>query len=175
MNELPAEILRCQVDSLRDALVKVLDTRKAESLAWLASHNAKESTSDRGAHEEREHLAALDEMLNAEREARLRWQRFCQSQGNRLTRSGMTTPEQQARDMLDRMGFEGSSCSAGDVVELANLIEERDRLRAGIEAALGEIRSVAQAIPQRAFFEVTAIGAYRDAADIIRKHTGFEK
>ena len=71
MSELPAEVLRCQVDSLRDALAKVLGTRKTESSAWLASHNAKDSTSDRGAHEEREHLAALDEMLNAEREARL--------------------------------------------------------------------------------------------------------
>ncbi len=71
MNELPAEILRCQVDSLRDALAKVLDTRKAESRAWLASHNAKESSHDRGVREEREHLATLDEMLNAEREARL--------------------------------------------------------------------------------------------------------
>ena len=35
----------------------------------------------------------------------------------------MTTPEQQARDMVDRMGF------AVDFTKLANLIEERDRLR----------------------------------------------
>lgn len=59
--------------------------------------------------------------------------------------------------------------------ELSRSADELARLREGINAALAEIRSVAQALPQRAFFEVTAVGAYRDAADIIRKHTGFEK
>jgi hypothetical protein len=93
VNELPAEILRCQVDSLRDALVKVLDTRKAESLAWLASHNAKESTSDRGAHEEREHLAALDEMLNAEREARLLLATLLPKPGQQANAAGKAHPE----------------------------------------------------------------------------------
>lgn len=37
----------------------------------------------------------------------------------------MTTPEQQARDMLERMGVENAqSFTAGDVVELANMISE---------------------------------------------------
>jgi hypothetical protein len=71
MNELHAEVLRCQVDSLRDALAKVLDTRERESKAWFSSHNAKENFSDRGVREEREHLAAMTEASNAEKEARL--------------------------------------------------------------------------------------------------------
>jgi hypothetical protein len=38
------------------------------------------------------------------------------------------TAEQRARDMLERMGVENAqSMSAGDVVELANLISERDQ------------------------------------------------
>jgi len=39
------------------------------------------------------------------------------------------TAEQQARDMLERMGVEDAqSFSTGDLVELANLIAERDYL-----------------------------------------------
>lgn len=49
----------------------------------------------------------------------------------------MTTPEQQARDMLARI----SSSSLAELVEpvkaLANLIEERDRLRDAIGRAYG--------------------------------------
>ena len=71
MKELPAEVLRCQVDSLRDALLKVLDTREKEAKAWFASHNAKENFSDRGVKEERQHLAAMTAASNAEKEARL--------------------------------------------------------------------------------------------------------
>lgn len=38
----------------------------------------------------------------------------------------MKTPEQEARDMLERIGVEGAQqFSAGDVVELANLIADR--------------------------------------------------
>lgn len=89
MNELPAEVLRCQVDSLRDALVKVLDTREKEAKAWFASHNAKESASDRGVREEREHLAAINDMRNAEKEARL------------LLITLMPKPEQQSNKVDD--------------------------------------------------------------------------
>ena len=71
MTELPAEVLRCQVDSLRDALLKVLETREREAKAWLASHTAKENFSDRGVNEEREHLAAMNAASDAERQARL--------------------------------------------------------------------------------------------------------
>ena len=48
----------------------------------------------------------------------------------------MTTPEQQARDMLERMGFgqPGRRFSSGDLVELANLIAERDALKAEMQA-----------------------------------------
>lgn len=46
----------------------------------------------------------------------------------------MTTAEQKARDMLERMGVEGAQrFSAGDLVELANLISERDHLAAVID------------------------------------------
>lgn len=45
-----------------------------------------------------------------------------------------TTAEQQARDLLERMDLnDGEEFSAGDVVELANLIEERDRLKAALD------------------------------------------
>jgi hypothetical protein len=40
------------------------------------------------------------------------------------------TPEQQARDLLERMEIEGAqSFSSGELVELANLIADRDRLK----------------------------------------------
>ena len=40
------------------------------------------------------------------------------------------TPEQKARDMLERMGVEGAqNFSAGDLVELANLIAEKGDMR----------------------------------------------
>jgi hypothetical protein len=89
MSELPAEVLRCQVDSLRGALVKVLDTRKAESMAWLTWHSAKEHSHDRGVREEREHLAAINDMRNAEKEARL------------LLITLMPKPEQQSNKVDD--------------------------------------------------------------------------
>ena len=48
----------------------------------------------------------------------------------------MPTPEQQARDMLERMGWEeAQSLSAGEVVELANLIA-RDAHRSATESSL---------------------------------------
>ena len=75
--------------------------------------------------------------------------------------------------MLDRMGFEGSSCSAGDVVELANLIEERDRLRTGIQDALGEINHRAKRESAQ-WHDMVAKGL-DEAADIVRKHTGVTK
>jgi hypothetical protein len=44
-----------------------------------------------------------------------------------------TTVEQQARDMLERMGVEGAqSYSAGDLSELANLIASNIRMRRDI-------------------------------------------
>jgi len=39
------------------------------------------------------------------------------------------SPEQKARDLLERMGYEDAqSLTAGDVVELANLIASHDQL-----------------------------------------------
>ena len=67
----PDAVLLCQVDSLRDALLKVLDTREAEAKAWFSSNNAKDNFSDRGVKEERLHLAAMTAASNAEKEARL--------------------------------------------------------------------------------------------------------
>lgn len=71
MSELPAEVLSCQVDSLRDALAKVLDTREKEAKAWLSYETAKDNFSDRGAVEGMRHLAAMTAASNAEKEARL--------------------------------------------------------------------------------------------------------
>jgi hypothetical protein len=64
-----AAVWKCQVDSLRDALRKVLDTRNKEAKAAMSYQTARENYSDdtdeRKAHE-RAMLAACD----AEREAR---------------------------------------------------------------------------------------------------------
>lgn len=50
------------------------------------------------------------------------------------------TPEQQARDMLQRMDVPGAQAmSAGEVVELANLIEEAERLRALLKETWDEV------------------------------------
>jgi hypothetical protein len=86
----------------------------------------------------------------------------------------MTTPEQQARELLDRMGLlDRWHRGAGDVVELANLIEERDRLRAGIEAALVEINHRAKR--ESAQWNDMVAKGLDEAAAIVRKHTGVTK
>ncbi len=47
--------------------------------------------------------------------------------------------EQQARDMLERIGVENAqSFTAGDLVELANLISQRERLRSLLAYAVQE-------------------------------------
>ena len=71
MTDLDAEVLRFQVDSLRAALAKVLDTREKEAKAWFTYENAKKNFSGRGALEGRRHLAMMQASSNAEREARL--------------------------------------------------------------------------------------------------------
>ncbi len=41
----------------------------------------------------------------------------------------MITPEQKARDILERIGIDDAQgYSSGDIVELANLISEHDRM-----------------------------------------------
>lgn len=54
------------------------------------------------------------------------------------------TPEQQARDLLERLGIEDAqSLSCGDVTELANLLAERrqlKRLRLACQALAHELR-----------------------------------
>jgi len=50
------------------------------------------------------------------------------------------TPEQKARDLLERMEVNGAqNFSAGEIVELANLIDDADTLR----AELSELRNCA--------------------------------
>lgn len=71
MNELDAEALRCQVDSLRDALLKVLDTRDKEAKAHFAYQTASDNYTCGAARESRQHLAAMTAASNAEKEARL--------------------------------------------------------------------------------------------------------
>lgn len=70
MNELPAEVLRCQVDSLRAALVKVLDTRNREAKAAMSYQNARENFSS-SADERKAHERAMLAASDAEREARV--------------------------------------------------------------------------------------------------------
>ena len=56
----------------------------------------------------------------------------------------MTTPEQQARDMLERMGIEGvQAIFAGYSSELADVRAERAALKAEIEALRGSAEPVA--------------------------------
>ncbi len=51
---------------------------------------------------------------------------------------GAMTAEQEARDMLDRMGVEDAQAfTAGDLVELANLITEVGKLCAAVAADRG--------------------------------------
>lgn len=61
----------------------------------------------------------------------------------RAKRAEATTPEQQARDMLERMGIdEGQSITTGDVVELANLIATSAQREALLTARAQEIEQV---------------------------------
>ena len=64
-------VLKMQRDSLRDALVKVLDTREKEAKAWFSYETAKDNFSGRGVVEGKRHLAAMTAASNAEKEARL--------------------------------------------------------------------------------------------------------
>lgn len=70
MNELPAEVLRCQVDSLRDALVKVLDTRNREAAATMSYQNASDNFDD-SRYERKAQQRAMLAASDAEREARV--------------------------------------------------------------------------------------------------------
>jgi hypothetical protein len=69
--ELDADVLRCQVDSLRAALAKVLDTREKEAKAYFAYQTASDNYSAGAARESRQHLAAMTAASKAEKEARL--------------------------------------------------------------------------------------------------------
>lgn len=65
------QVLACQVDSLRAALVKVLDTREKEAKAFSAWQVAYENFSGGARLESRQHLAAMTAASTAEKEARL--------------------------------------------------------------------------------------------------------
>ena len=64
------EVLRCQVDSLRAALMKVLDTHNREAKATMSYQNASENFSD-SADERRAQERAMLAASDAEREARV--------------------------------------------------------------------------------------------------------
>ena len=66
-----ADVLACQVGSLRAALVKVLDAREKEAKAFFAWQTAYENFSGGARLEGRQHLAAMTAASNAEKEARL--------------------------------------------------------------------------------------------------------
>ncbi len=84
----------------------------------------------------------------------------------------MSTPEQQARELIGRACLASLVGKKDEHLELANLIEERVRLRAGIEAALVEIERQRQ---DPGAFDYPATIAWEQAsdaaADIVRKHT----
>lgn len=69
--ELDAEVLRCQVDSLRAALVKVLDTREKEAKAFSAWRTAYENFTGGARLEGHQHMSAMQAASSAEKEARL--------------------------------------------------------------------------------------------------------
>lgn len=85
----------------------------------------------------------------------------------------MTTLEQLARDLLERMGIENAqSFTAGDVVELANLIAERNaagrmagELLTAAKLALGEAQAYADEVDgvERHQAAVAALAPIRDA------------
>ena len=64
-------VKRVQVESLSDALRKVLDTREREAKAYFAYQTASDNYTGGSARESREHLAAMTAASNAEKEARL--------------------------------------------------------------------------------------------------------
>lgn len=65
------QVLACQVDSLRAALLKVLDTREKEAKAWFAYETARDNFTGGAALESRRHLAMMQAASSAEKEARL--------------------------------------------------------------------------------------------------------
>lgn len=69
-DELDAEVLRLQFESVRAALLKVLDSHEAEAKATMSYQNARENFSD-SADERKAHERAMLAASNAEREARL--------------------------------------------------------------------------------------------------------
>jgi hypothetical protein len=71
MSNIDDEVLRCQVDSLRAALLKVLDTREKEAKAHFAYQTALDNYSGGAGRESRQHMAAMTAASNAEKEARL--------------------------------------------------------------------------------------------------------
>lgn len=64
------QVLRAQCDSLRAALVRVLDTREIEAKAWATYETARSNFSGGAALESRRHLSAMNAASTAEREAR---------------------------------------------------------------------------------------------------------
>lgn len=73
---LPAEradlrVLACQVESLRSALLKVLDTREKEAAAHMAFQVASDDYASGASREGLRHLHAMTAASNAEKEARL--------------------------------------------------------------------------------------------------------
>jgi bisphosphoglycerate-independent phosphoglycerate mutase (AlkP superfamily) len=64
------EVALHQIDALRDALVRVLDTHEKEAKAYASWRNAMENYSDGGVHESRRHTEAMVAASEAEKEAR---------------------------------------------------------------------------------------------------------
>ena len=65
------QVLAHQVNGLRAALLKVLDTREKEAKAHFAFQTASDNYASGASREGRQHLAAMTAASNAEKEARL--------------------------------------------------------------------------------------------------------
>lgn len=75
------------------------------------------------------------------------------------------TPEQRARDMLERLDHpDAQSLSAGEVVELANLIAENEQLRSDISQAY-DLRYKAEGRYCTALREIERLRGEAEVAD----------
>ena len=68
---LDVEVLKAQRDSLRSALIKVLDAREKEAKAWASYETARDNYSGGARLESNRHLRAMLASSEAEREARV--------------------------------------------------------------------------------------------------------
>jgi len=105
--EFDVDVLRGQVDSLRAALTKVLDTQEESARAQLSYENAQANFSDGGIHEKQQYFAAMRVASHAEKEARNLLLNL-EALGNRMLITATEIKQvyaeiERLRDLLQRM------------------------------------------------------------------------